>query len=86
MALLDKYHLDPPLSFFKKHKLLLTTFDLGAHDVPWSPQLFHNFPGSPSAHSPASCPRKPTATPAIAGTMATTKTISRRETLGRLSP
>ncbi|HEY2291015.1 MAG TPA: patatin-like phospholipase family protein [Thermoanaerobaculia bacterium] len=48
-ALLDKYHLDPPLSFFKKHKLLLTTFDLGAHDVPWSPQLFHNFPGSPSA-------------------------------------
>lgn len=49
IALLDKFHLDPPISFFKK-KALFTSFDIGSAGVPWSPQLFNNFPGSDNAH------------------------------------
>lgn len=48
ITLLDKFHLDPPISKFAK-KLLFTSFDIGAERVPWSPQLINNFPGSPTA-------------------------------------
>src|SRR6185295_4054108 len=47
LPVLDELHLDPPISEFGK-KALFTSFDIGAEGVPWSHQLFHNFPGSPT--------------------------------------